>query len=113
MPSTTIAFDYEGTLETPDDSPVQGLKLSYVGPDNTYLLYSGFWFPVSGYGINRFTSTISMTVPAHMIAICSGKQTSGPASPKKNAPANSKTYTFTWTSQVSPERSNRRRLSGI
>jgi aminopeptidase N/predicted negative regulator of RcsB-dependent stress response len=94
--STTIAFDYEGTLETPDDSPVQGLKLSYVGPDNTYLLYSGFWFPVSGYGINRFTSTISMTVPAHMIAIGSGKQTSGPASPKKNAPANSKTYTFTW-----------------
>jgi len=37
-----------------------------------------------------------MTVPAHMIAIGSGKQTSGPASPKKNAPANSKTYTFTW-----------------
>ncbi len=94
--STTVTFDYEGTLESPDDSPVQGLKLAYVGPDTTYLLYSGFWFPVSGYGINRFTSTISLTVPAHMIAIGSGKQSLTTASPKKNAPANSKTYTFTW-----------------
>jgi tetratricopeptide (TPR) repeat protein len=94
--STAITFDYEGTLETPDDSPVQGLKLAYIGPDTTYLLYSGFWFPVSGYGINRFTSTISLTVPAHMIAIASGKQSLTTASPKKNAPANSKTYTFTW-----------------
>jgi tetratricopeptide (TPR) repeat protein len=94
--STTVTFDYEGTLESPDDSPVQGLKLAYVGPDTTYLLYSGFWFPVSGYGINRFTSTISLTVPAHMIAIGSGKQSLTTASPKKNAPANSKTYTFSW-----------------
>ena len=94
--STTVTFDYEGTLETPDDSPVQGLKLAYIGPDTSYLLYSGLWFPVSGYGINRFTSTISLTVPAHMIAIGSGKQSLTTASPKKNAPANSKTYTFTW-----------------
>jgi aminopeptidase N len=94
--STTLTFDYEGTLETADDSPVQGLKLAYVGPDTSYLLYSGLWFPVAGYGINRFTSTISLTVPAHMIAIGSGKQSVAPASLKKNAPANSKTYTFTW-----------------
>ncbi|MBI1740792.1 MAG: peptidase M1 [Candidatus Koribacter versatilis] len=94
--STTLTFDYEGTLETADDSPVQGLKLAYVGPDTSYLLYSGLWFPVAGYGINRFTSTISLTVPAHMIAIGSGKQSVAAASLKKNAPANSKTYTFTW-----------------
>src|SRR5262249_31933045 len=94
--STTITFEYEGTLETADDSPVQGLKLAYVGPDTTYLLYSGLWFPVASYGINRFTSTISMTVPAHMVVIGSGKESLTTASPKKNAPANSKTYTFTW-----------------
>jgi aminopeptidase N len=94
--STTLTFEYEGTLETADDSPVQGLKLAYVGPDTTYLLYSGLWFPVAGYGINRFTSTISLTVPAHMIVIGSGKESVTTASPKKNAPANSKTYTFTW-----------------
>lgn len=95
--STTVTFEYEGTLETPDDSPVPGLKLAYVGPDTTYLLYSGFWFPVANYGINRFTSTISVTVPAHMVVIGSGKESVAPAAAaKKNAPANSKTYTFTW-----------------
>jgi len=71
--TTTITFNYEGTLENADDSPVQGLKLAYVGPDTSYLLYSGLWFPVSGYEANRFTSTISVTVPAHMIAIGSGR----------------------------------------
>ncbi len=96
--STTFTFEYEGTLESADDSPVQGLKLAYVGPDTSYLLYSGLWFPVAGYGVNRFTSTISVTVPAHMVVIGSGKESSGaPATSKKPASdlANSKTFTFT------------------
>ncbi|MFZ1132218.1 MAG: peptidase M1, partial [Terriglobales bacterium] len=59
--SSTFTFEYEGTLENADDSPVQGLKLAYVGPETSYLLYSGLWFPVAGYGVNRFTSTISVT----------------------------------------------------
>jgi hypothetical protein len=100
--STTFTFEYEGTLESAEDSPVQGLKLAYVGPETSYLLYSGLWFPVSGYGVNRFTSTINVTVPAHMVAIGSGKEaaagTSASANSKKSAPAmaNSKTFTFTW-----------------
>jgi aminopeptidase N len=94
--STTFTFDYEGTLENADDSPVQGLKLAYVGPDTSYLLYSGLWFPVAGYGINRFTSTISVTVPAHMIAIGSGAEVSASSSAKKPAIANSRTFTFAW-----------------
>ena len=75
--STTFHFEYEGTLESADDSPVQGLKLAYVGPDTSYLLYSGLWFPVAGYGVNRFTATISVTVPAHMVVIGSGKERGG------------------------------------
>ena len=99
--STTLNFDYEGTLESADDSPVQGLKLAYVGPDTSYLLYSGLWFPVAGYGVNRFTSTINVTVPAHMVVIGSGKEATGtePASASLKNPsalANSKTFTFTW-----------------
>jgi aminopeptidase N len=95
--SSTFNFEYEGTLESADDSPVQGLKLAYVGPDTSYLLYSGLWFPVAGYGVNRFTSTISVTVPAHMVVIGSGKESSGTAAAKKPATAlaNSKTFTFT------------------
>jgi len=100
--STTFTFEYEGTLESADDSPVQGLKLAYVGPDTSYLLYSGLWFPVAGYGVNRFTSTISVTVPAHMVVIGSGKEPSAAAAAtatsKKPATAlaNSKTFTFAW-----------------
>ncbi|MGA9527293.1 MAG: hypothetical protein WBS24_04170, partial [Terriglobales bacterium] len=93
--TTTFTFDYEGTLENSDDSPVQGLKLAYVGPDTSYLLYSGLWFPVSGYGANRFTSTISVTVPAHMIAIGSGNDATPVPAPfaKKTEVASTKTFT--------------------
>ena len=73
--STTLTFEYEGQLESGDNSPVPGLKLAYIGDDTSYLLYAGRWFPVSGYGLNRFTSTISITVPAHMLVIGSGKAT--------------------------------------
>ena len=93
--STTVNFEYEGTLESADDSPVQGLKLAYIGPDTSYLLYSGLWFPVSDYGINRFTALISITVPSHMTVIGSGRATlSTPA--KKGESSNTKTYTFGW-----------------
>src|SRR6185437_4097128 len=42
--SQTLTFEYEGTLATGDDSPVEGLKLAYVGPDTSYLLYPSRWF---------------------------------------------------------------------
>jgi hypothetical protein len=95
--STTLTFEYEGQLETADDSPVPGLKLAYVGDDTSYLLYAGRWFPVSGYGINRFTSTISVTLPAHMTVIGSGKGTVSEAAPSKKPSSSglpTKTFTF-------------------
>ena len=103
--SSTFTFEYEGTLESADESPVEGLKLAYVGPDTSYLLYSGLWFPIAGYGVNRFTSTINVTVPAHMLVIGSGKESPVAAAanpPAKKAPApaaaiaNSKTFSFVW-----------------
>src|SRR6266567_248479 len=95
--STTLTFEYEGQLETVEESPVPGLKLAYVGDDTSYLLYAGRWFPVTGYGFNRFTSTISLTVPAHMVAIGSGKETvsDSAASKKPNSSGlPNKTFTF-------------------
>ena len=56
----TLTFEYEGQLENADNSPVPGLNLANIGDDTSYLLYAGRWFPVNGYGINRFTSTISV-----------------------------------------------------
>jgi tetratricopeptide (TPR) repeat protein len=103
--STTLTFEYEGQLDSPDNSPVPGLKLAYIGDDTSYLLYAGRWFPVSGYGLNRFTSTVSMTVPAHMLVIGSGKMTStdNGVSKKPNASVlPTKTFTFTSTKASFP-----------
>src|SRR5216110_365146 len=97
--STTLTFEYEGVLDSADDSPVQGLKLASVGDDTSYLLYAGRWFPVNAYGINRFTATMNITVPAHMLAIGSGKESTGStAAPKKpiGGAVSGKTYTFVW-----------------
>jgi tetratricopeptide (TPR) repeat protein len=96
--STTLTFEYEGQIENADNSPVPGLKLAYIGDDTSYLLYAGRWFPVSGYGLNRFTSTISITLPAHMIVVGSGKMSVGQPTAPKKATASvlpTKTYTFT------------------
>jgi len=95
--STTLTFEYEGRLENADNSPVPGLSLAYIGDDTSYLLYAGRWFPVSGYGLNRFTSTISITLPAHLLVIGSGKVSTAdhPASNKPNASVlPTKTFTF-------------------
>jgi tetratricopeptide (TPR) repeat protein len=97
--SMTLTFEYEGQLENADNSPVPGLNLAYVGDDTSYLLYAGRWFPVNGYGLNRFTSSISINVPAHMLVIGSGKMTvSDTAPPKKGADSVLPTKTFTFVS---------------
>jgi len=116
--SDTLIFEYEGAIQSADDSPVPGLKLAYVGDPITYLLYAGRWFPMVGYGINRFTSTISVSVPAGYTVIGSGKQGAAPgseveeaATPRKGAaqgplsrlatPPGGSTVTFTYTDHPS------------
>src|SRR5258708_15774662 len=83
--STTLTFEYEGVLDSADDSPVPGLKLSSINDDTSYLLYAGDWFPVNAYGIDRFTATMNITVPTHMLVIGSGSATMDAAPPLKVA----------------------------
>src|SRR5580704_18130064 len=81
--STSLTFEYDGTLDSADESPVQGLKVASINDDTSYLLYAGRWFPVNGFGINRFTATMNITVPAHMVVIGSGKESEGTPLPAK------------------------------
>ncbi|MCU1271794.1 MAG: peptidase rane alanine aminopeptidase [Acidobacteriaceae bacterium] len=83
--SATLTFEYEGVLDSADDSPVPGLKLTAINDDTTYLLYAGYWFPVTAYGIDRFSATINVTVPAHMTVIGSGNVGPGTAPVLKGA----------------------------
>jgi Peptidase family M1 domain/TPR repeat len=97
--SASLTFDYDGALESVDDSPVQGLKVASIGDDTSYLLYAGRWFPLVDFGINRFTATISVTVPAHMLVVGSGKESISDAPSLKRAAVSgmpTKTYTFVW-----------------
>lgn len=95
--STTLTFEYEGVLDSVDDSPVPGLKLTAINDDTCYLLYAGDWFPVNAYGIDRFSADINVTVPAHMIVIGSGTVSPGAAPALKDASTGggaSKTFSF-------------------
>ncbi|HET7872607.1 MAG TPA: M1 family aminopeptidase [Terriglobales bacterium] len=95
--STTLTFDYEGTLANADDSPVEGLKLAYIAEDVTYLLYPGRWFPVVNYGIDRFTSSINVTAPAGTVVVGSGS-----IKPEKAAPAGKEVASFRYTKPSFP-----------
>lgn len=85
--STTLTIEYEGTLNSADDSPVQGLKLAMVNDDNAYLLYAGRWFPMVAYGIDRFTATMNITVPSNWFVVGSGKLTMSNGAPPAIAEA--------------------------
>jgi aminopeptidase N len=97
--SSTLTFDYEGTLDTADESPVEGLKLAHVGEDTSYLLYAGRWFPVSNYGLNRYNATIHVIVPSGLKVIGSGY--AGPTEGAKSGPGKS-SYTFIWNTSSFP-----------
>ncbi|HKS95905.1 MAG TPA: M1 family aminopeptidase [Terriglobia bacterium] len=88
--TSSVVVDYGGSLATADGSPVENLKLNYVGPEGSYLLYTGRWFPVNGYSTNRFAAAIRMTVPSDEMVIASGKA----SAPEREA--GKVTYTFTF-----------------
>ncbi len=67
---STGGFDRDrfSRLYTRDESS------SYIGPENTYLLYSSKWFPVSNYFADRASATIEVDVPLGLTVIGPGNQ---------------------------------------
>ncbi len=92
----TITVEYEGTLATADGSPVENLKLAYVGPEGSYLLYPARWFPVNGYGVNRFAAAMRITVPGDDTVIASGTVSAPEREPGKV------TYTYRFEQRSFP-----------
>ena len=71
--TSSLTFEYGGALATAEGSPIENLKLAYIGPEGSYLLYPARWFPVSGYGVDRFTAEMRITVPTGEVVIASGE----------------------------------------
>ena len=79
----SITVKYGGLLSSAEGSPVENLKLAYVGTEGSYLLYVGRWFPVSEYGVSRFAASMSITVPSDEMVIASGKASNPAREPGK------------------------------
>ena len=85
----TLTFHYTGTLASANFSPINGIRTAYVGPEGSFLLYPAEWFPMVHYGTDRFTATITATLPPPYGLIASGRPS---ATPK---PDNTVVYTYT------------------
>ena len=70
--SSSITFEYAGELSSDDHSPVEGVRLAYVGEEGSYLLYPGRWFPITGYQLDRYTAELRITVPARFTVVSGG-----------------------------------------
>ena len=71
----SLTFFYDGRLEGTENSPVEGVSLASIEPDRAFLLYPGRWFPVNGYGADRFAANISVTTVGGYHVIASGLPT--------------------------------------
>ena len=93
--STTLTFDYSGTLTGSDTSPVEGIKLAAVNDPITILLYAGRWFPLATPGLftDRFTAEIHVRVPSDYRVIGSTTTESTP----KSLSGNRTEYSFNWS----------------
>ncbi len=77
-----LTFVYGGRLVGTEDSPSQGISLASIASDRAYLLYPARWFPVNGYGADRFTANLNVTVAPNMKVIASGLATREPSEGK-------------------------------
>ncbi|MGA2986020.1 MAG: M1 family aminopeptidase [Terriglobia bacterium] len=92
----SITVSYGGMLNSADGSPVEGIKVAYIGPEGSYLLYAGRWFPVSTNSLNRFSATMNITVPSDEAVIASGKVAAPAREPGKV------TYTYEFENSSFP-----------
>ena len=83
-------FEYDGTLENGDTSPVEGLKLASIGDPISYLLYAARWFPMTGYLTDRFTADITVHAPTGYTVLGSG------ATGAPHAERGGETWQFNW-----------------
>ncbi len=99
----TLAFEYEGALESPQGGPIQNARLAYVGEQGAYLMYAARWFPFHDYAADRATSTISIRVPKDFtVAGFSEQPVAAVPSRDDKTKAEFSTFTFVSTKPTLP-----------
>jgi tetratricopeptide (TPR) repeat protein len=93
-----LAFDYFGSLATPEGGPIPDKRLAYIGPEGAYLFYAARWFPFHNYAADRASSEMSLTVPSHWV-VAGYSETPIAVVPTKDK---RKTYTFAHSQAVLP-----------
>src|SRR5581483_2563877 len=76
-----LTFNYEGQLATAEGGVLPDKRLSYVGPEGSYLMYAGRWFPFHDYFADRAIAEINITVPKGVLVTGYSEQ---PVTPKDN-----------------------------
>jgi hypothetical protein len=67
-----LTFVYSGPLANDEGSPIEGMRLAYIGNDGAYLLLPARWFPLTGYPANRYTATFHIDVPSSFTVVGTG-----------------------------------------
>jgi aminopeptidase N len=94
-----LTFDYAGQLVSAEGGPLPDKRLAYVGPEGAYLHYASRWFPFHGYGADRATAEIRLTIPTAW-KLAANSDTPATSAPGKTA--GTTVYTITRTSPVLP-----------
>jgi tetratricopeptide (TPR) repeat protein len=63
----TLAFEYEGALESAQGGPISNARLAFVGEQGSYLFYAARWFPFHEYAADRATYEIKLRVPKGIV----------------------------------------------
>ncbi|MBZ5535807.1 MAG: tetratricopeptide repeat protein [Acidobacteriia bacterium] len=71
----TLVFEYHGTLNKSDRSPVEDVKLANIDEEGSYLLARSLWVPMNGYNFDRAAVQLNLSVPKGIVVVSQGKLT--------------------------------------
>src|SRR5262245_47207963 len=79
--SATLVVEYGGTLNSADNSPLEGVQVARIQEDVSYLFALSRWFPMHQFLRDRATGTFRITVPQGLVVAMDGtakpKETKG------------------------------------
>src|SRR5262245_35743210 len=70
--TATLVVEYGGTLNSADNSPLEGVRVANIQEDVSYLFALSRWFPMHDFLRDRATGTFRITVPQGIVVAMDG-----------------------------------------